>query len=99
MTADLKPCPFCGGAAYFERTGTRRQSCIVACSDCGARHESSDEDERSGQSWNRRVPARGVPASEYLAKIKADPRRAAALQGARDRTAGVLASDETKGGA
>ena len=32
---------------------------------------------------------RGVPASEYLAKIKADPRRAAALQRARDRTPGV----------
>ena len=28
---------------------------------------------------------------------KGDPRRAAALQRARDRTAGVLASDETKG--
>ena len=64
MTADLKPCPFCGGAAYFERTGTRRQSCIVACFDCGACYESRDEDERSGQSWNRRVPAGVAPAPQ-----------------------------------
>ena len=31
----------------------------------------------------------GETASEYLAKIEADPRRAAALQRARDRAAGV----------
>lgn len=51
----LRPCPFCGGRAEFERTGTPRQSCIVVCTDCGARHESSDEGERSGWSWNRGV--------------------------------------------
>ena len=34
-------------------------------------------------------PAAGVPASAYLAKVEADPRRAAALQRARDRAAGV----------
>ena len=50
----LLPCPFCGGAAEFEREGTPRQSCIVVCSDCGARHESSDQDAHSGSSWNRR---------------------------------------------
>lgn len=31
----------------------------------------------------------GVSASAYLAKVEADPRRAAALQRARDRAAGV----------
>lgn len=40
----------------------------------------------------------GVPASEYLAKVEADPRRAAALQRARDRTPGVDAC-ATCGGA
>lgn len=39
----------------------------------------------------QKARALGVPASEYLAKIEADPRRAAALQRARDRAAGVLA--------
>jgi hypothetical protein len=47
MSADLK--------AEFERTGTPRRSCIVVCHSCGARHESSDEDERSGMSWNERA--------------------------------------------
>lgn len=39
--------------------------------------------------WLAPAEPYGVPASEYLAKIKADPRRAAALQRARDRAAGV----------
>lgn len=52
----LLPCPFCGhDTPEFERTGTSRQSCIVICGDCGARHESSDEYQRSGQSWNTRA--------------------------------------------
>lgn len=50
----LKPCPFCGGDAEFERVGTPRQSCIVVCNDCGARLESSDEGDMSGTAWNRR---------------------------------------------
>jgi Lar family restriction alleviation protein len=66
--AALLPCPFCGGAASFERMGTPRQSCIVTCDSCGARHESSDEGHRSGTQWNERAaspepkPAE-VPAS------------------------------------
>jgi Lar family restriction alleviation protein len=51
----LLPCPFCGGEAEFERLGTGRQSCIVACVNCGARHESSDEDAHNGDSWNIRA--------------------------------------------
>lgn len=68
----LLPCPFCGHTTpYFERMGTPRQSCIVACGDCGARHESSDEGTRSGSSWNTRAalaaqqpnaPSDAVPA-------------------------------------
>ena len=41
--------------------------------------------------WLAPAEPYGVPASEYLAKIEADPRRAAALQRARERAAGVLA--------
>ena len=51
----LKPCPFCGGSASFERVGTGRVSAIVSCDDCGARVESGDTGESSGASWNRRV--------------------------------------------
>ena len=59
---ELKPCPFCGGKAYFERMGTRRQSCIVECGSCGVRHESGDEGGMSGQSWNdRHEPESAAP--------------------------------------
>lgn len=52
----LLPCPFCGNPEpYFERMGTPRQSCIVVCGNCGARHESGDENEHSGRSWNERA--------------------------------------------
>lgn len=51
----LKPCPFCGEAAEFERMGTGRQSCIVRCTHCNTTHESGDTGEHSGSSWNRRA--------------------------------------------
>lgn len=60
----LKPCPFCGGSAEFERTGNHRHSCIVACTNCGCRHESGDEDEHSGESWNRRQQPHSARHSE-----------------------------------
>ena len=56
MSEALKPCPFCGhDTPEFERLGNRRQSCIVICGNCGCRHESSDEGERCGSSWNERA--------------------------------------------
>ncbi len=64
----LDPCPFCGGEAEFERVGTPRQSCIVTCRNCGARHESSDENERSGASWNSRVAAAPSPPEQPAAQ-------------------------------
>jgi hypothetical protein len=52
---ELEPCPFCGGEAEFERMGDHRQSCIVACQDCGCRLETG-ETWNCGQSWNTRTP-------------------------------------------
>ncbi len=53
----LAPCPFCGhDTPVFERLGTPRQSCIVACGMCGARVESGDEGERNGSAWNQLTP-------------------------------------------
>ena len=50
---DLAPCPFCGGEPAVERPGTARQSCIVACTNCGGRLESNEIG--SGHHWNRRA--------------------------------------------
>lgn len=49
-----KTMPFCGGKANFERIGNRKQSCIVACEDCGCTLESNEESESCGDKWNRR---------------------------------------------
>jgi hypothetical protein len=52
--SELKPCPFCGGEAEFERKGTSKVSCIVKCTDCGCTVETG-ETWASGQSWNTRT--------------------------------------------
>lgn len=59
---EMKPCPFCGGAAEIERAGDHRQSMIVVCTECGARVESGDvlgltNIER--WHWNRRSGGEG----------------------------------------
>lgn len=69
MSYTLTPCPFCGGEAHFERMGTPRQSCIVECGSCGARHESSDEGERSGTQWNDRAAR---PPGTWLERLHAE---------------------------
>ena len=80
----LKSCPFCGEEARFERRGTSRQSCIVRCTWCGASHESSDEYERSGCSWNDRAPP------SRLAAIRSDRLRVARWMGRQRRSAATL---------
>lgn len=50
----VKPCPFCGCIMVeLVRPGTPRQSCIVACADCGCRLESNEIG--ALEAWNRRV--------------------------------------------
>ena len=72
MSVELLPCPFCGGEAQIEQRGTPRQSCVVECGSCGLRHDSGDEGERCGASWNRRAalatPAAVAPAVDAGAK-------------------------------
>lgn len=66
LRAALEACPFCGNESpYFERMGTSRQSCIVACGNCGCRHESSDEGSNSGRQWNERA---ALPACDECGK-------------------------------
>jgi len=58
----LLPCPFCGGSATIEQTGTSRRFSIIACEDCGARVEANESALQTGQQWNRRVEAKAIPA-------------------------------------
>ena len=51
---NLKPYPFCGGDAEFERFGTGRRSTIVVCQECGCRME-SPETFNHGSYWNARA--------------------------------------------
>jgi Lar family restriction alleviation protein len=72
--AALLPCPFCGhDTPEFERMGTPRQSCIVICGNCGARHESSDEGANSGSSWNERAAIASIEAPQASHKAEAGP--------------------------
>lgn len=50
---ELLPCPFCGGKAEIERTGTRRFSTLYSCEDCGCSLETGEEFNH-GQRWNER---------------------------------------------
>ena len=64
--SELKPCPFCGGKAEFERKGTHRVSCIVNCTDCGASMESNEVGEISGAFWNDRVEDKRIAELEEV---------------------------------
>jgi Lar family restriction alleviation protein len=60
MLTELKPCPFCGGAAVLVQEGTRRQSCIIECESCGASLGTGETGAACGNAWNRRA-ARAAP--------------------------------------
>lgn len=60
-TPRLLPCPFCGGEAEVEQTGSYRQTTIYACGECGCRLETG-EVFKIGQRWNTREPLNHVDA-------------------------------------
>jgi len=59
MSEALKPCPFCGGKAEFERKGTARYSTIISCTNCGARLETGAEWAHERE-WNERACDKGL---------------------------------------
>ena len=91
---ELKPCPFCGGTAEFERRGSQRQSCIVACEDCGGRLESNESDWNSGSAWNRRAEASTLAAEVERLKGEAEEARANLLLQTICRLPSVLTTDD-----
>lgn len=59
----LAPCPFCGAKAEYERLGTHRTSCVIACTMCGCNLETG-ETFNCGTAWNTRwSPERAVSES------------------------------------
>lgn len=53
--SELLPCPFCGGEPYMEQWGNNRQSCIIACQDCGCSMETGETGHDCGGMWNQRA--------------------------------------------
>jgi Lar family restriction alleviation protein len=67
--SDLKPCPFCGSEAEFERKGTQRVSCIVSCTECGAKLEPLELHKFCGVVWNERVDSERIKQLEQEAEV------------------------------
>ena len=75
--SELKPCPFCGGEAAFERLGCRKASTVVACGDCGAALENG-ETFKHGRAWNTRAPD---PRDARIAELEVEVRQLRGLAG------------------
>lgn len=66
MSADLNPCPFCGG----EAVGFFDSECIsVECVDCNCHTGSRDTEAEAIEVWNRRAPVASAPALKYLEQL------------------------------
>lgn len=74
---ELKPCPFCGGKAGFDRMGTHRASCIISCGECGASLESNEEGNNCGRKWNQRAARPSEPESEGKPEVGISKRNVA----------------------
>lgn len=75
MNKELKPCPFCGGTAELQNSGTLMKS-FVRCTECGAESQrveispfyaSNDEAIRA---WNLRVDARENVKTGRILRVK-----------------------------
>ena len=60
MTEELKPCPFCGGAAHITDKTINEESrnmdtpALVDCADCGAGGAPQDSIVEAIKAWNTR---------------------------------------------
>ncbi len=72
MSAELKPCPFCGGAAVLDGKSdycrVRCETCCTEGSTASFDSENADDIERAEAeaitAWNRRPPAPAAPRTE-----------------------------------
>ena len=81
-TAQIKPCPFCGGTerVYNEDTGYFKYTTFeIGCPKCGARMTSIISREDSLLKWNKRAP---VSEEEVVERVKAIAKRPEVLRAA-----------------
>ena len=52
---ELRPCPFCGGAARLVGDPQEDGDCIVICDECGATSGYFYDRDKAVSAWNRRV--------------------------------------------
>jgi Lar family restriction alleviation protein len=66
MTAELLPCPFCGGEAYVESYGPGKWQGGVYCSTegCSADGHNHDSEDAAVAAWNRRAELKAPRFSE-----------------------------------
>lgn len=64
MSAELKPCPFCGGDAEFSGPSDA-DTCWVQCTQCKTRGRLWDYGYQAEKAWNARAEA-----SAFLAPIE-----------------------------
>ena len=56
MTAELKPCPFCGRQPRLEWTSSSHSAghCFYKCDGCGCRQDLASVEQEARGDWNRR---------------------------------------------
>ena len=58
MNNDLKPCPFCGGKAFFDKIYFVNWEYCIACTDCDSiftlAYKNPDKGDLA-ETWNRRA--------------------------------------------
>lgn len=64
--SELKPCPFCGGAAKFAHIFENPEKCMVSCRECdGGIDAVFADEEKAIAAWNRRAQPANKEKGKY----------------------------------
>ena len=59
-TIELKPCPFCGGEAFFQSSGNGKYNWLVKCQQCCAQTYNGETKSVAARYWNFRKEVEGT---------------------------------------